>query len=320
MRQFWNRKQLYGKDAPFHIVITSYQLVLTDVTYFQRVKWQYMILDEAQAIKSSSSARWKQLLAFHCRNRLLLTGTPIQNSMQELWALLHFIMPTLFDSHEEFSEWFSKDIESHAENKGSLNQHQLRRLHMILKPFMLRRIKRNVQHELGEKIEVEVFCELTARQKALYRGLKEKISISELLEKATSLGDLENLDSLMNLVMQFRKVCNHPGLFERADVMAPMSFCNFSETGSLSKETTLYCPYSATSPIKYHIPKKLYRNGGILKVVSPDSNAGMDTKYLDNMMNIWNSKYIHDSEFSNEKGNSFYHFTFFIMQPKKNLY
>lgn len=62
-------------------------------------------------------------------------------------------MPTLFDSHEEFSEWFSKDIESHAENKSTLNEHQLRRLHMILKPFMLRRIKRNVQHELGEKVK-----------------------------------------------------------------------------------------------------------------------------------------------------------------------
>ncbi|RCI07069.1 putative DNA helicase ino80, partial [Rhizopus stolonifer] len=299
LRQFWNRKQLYGKDAPFHIVITSYQLVLTDVTYFQRVKWQYMILDEAQAIKSSSSARWKQLLGFHCRNRLLLTGTPIQNSMQELWALLHFIMPTLFDSHEEFSEWFSKDIESHAENRGSLNQHQLRRLHMILKPFMLRRIKRNVQHELGEKIEVEIYCELTARQKALYRGLKEKISISELLEKATSLGEIENMDSLMNLVMQFRKVCNHPELFERADVESPLSFCHFSETGSLSKETSLYCPYSATSHIKYHIPKKFYRNGGFLKVVSPDTNAGFKAKYVDNMLSIWNTSHIYDSEFSN---------------------
>ncbi|CAZ82879.1 unnamed protein product [Tuber melanosporum] len=65
-----------------------------DTQYFQRMRWQYMILDEAQAIKSSTSSRWKALLGFHCRNRLLLTGTPIQNSMQELWALLHFIMPT----------------------------------------------------------------------------------------------------------------------------------------------------------------------------------------------------------------------------------
>ncbi|KAG1149311.1 hypothetical protein G6F37_006790 [Rhizopus arrhizus] len=320
LRQFWSRKQLYGKDAPFHIVITSYQLILTDVTYFQRVKWQYMILDEAQAIKSSASARWKQLLSFHCRNRLLLTGTPIQNSMQELWALLHFIMPTLFDSHEEFSEWFSKDIESHAENKGSLNEHQLRRLHMILKPFMLRRIKRNVQHELGEKIEVEVFCELTARQKALYRGLKEKISISELLEKATSLGDNESMDSLMNLVMQFRKVCNHPELFERGDVQAPLSFCNFSDSGHLSKETTLYCPYSSTSPIKFHIPKRLYRDGGVLKTVGPHTRAGFDTKYLDNLMNIWDSEYIYQSQFSNEADAGFSFLRFVDVSPHEASY
>lgn len=72
----------------------------------------------------------------------------------ELWALLHFIMPSLFDSHDEFNEWFSKDIENAAENKGSkLNEHQLRRLHMILKPFMLRRVKRHVQNELSEKVD-----------------------------------------------------------------------------------------------------------------------------------------------------------------------
>lgn len=74
-------------------------------------------------------------------------------SLAELWALLHFIMPSLFDSHDEFSEWFSKDIENAAENRGSkLNEHQLRRLHMILKPFMLRRVKRHVQNELSDKV------------------------------------------------------------------------------------------------------------------------------------------------------------------------
>ena len=77
----------------------------------------------------------------------------------ELWALLHFIMPSLFDSHDEFNEWFSKDIENAAaENRGSkLNEHQLRRLHMILKPFMLRRVKRHVQNELSEKVGY-LFC------------------------------------------------------------------------------------------------------------------------------------------------------------------
>jgi len=153
--------------------------VTQDQQYFQRVKWQYMILDEAQNIKNSSSIRWKTLLGFQCRNRLLLTGTPIQNSMQgkltnirsltiaeatlELWALLHFIMPSLFDSHDEFNEWFSKDIESAAENKGSkLNERQLRRLHMILKPFMLRRVKRNVQNELSDKVRSRVTLPMNA--------------------------------------------------------------------------------------------------------------------------------------------------------------
>lgn len=89
LRKFWDRKQvIYTKDSPFHVLVTSYQLVVQDTQYFQRMRWQYMILDEAQAIKSSTSSRWKALLGFHCRNRLLLTGTPIQNSMQGLLSPL----------------------------------------------------------------------------------------------------------------------------------------------------------------------------------------------------------------------------------------
>ncbi|KAF9574874.1 putative DNA helicase ino80 [Mortierella alpina] len=309
LRKFWSRKQVYNKDAPFHVLITSYQLVVSDEKYFQRVKWQYMVLDEAQAIKSSSSARWKTLLGFNCRNRLLLTGTPIQNSMQELWALLHFIMPSLFDSHEEFSEWFSKDIESHAENKGTLNEHQLKRLHMILKPFMLRRIKKNVQNELGDKIELEVSCELTARQRALYRGLKEKISISELLEKASSLNDNDSVDSLMNLVMQFRKVCNHPELFERADVASPLALCSFSQTPSIAREgDDLFVAYTTRSRISYSIPKRLYREGGLLRIPSEQSNAGNDTKYLDKLLNVWTPDHIAQSMFEEEGAFSFLRF------------
>ncbi|KAG9968887.1 SNF2 family DNA-dependent ATPase domain-containing protein, partial [Aureobasidium melanogenum] len=153
LRKFWDRKHItYNRESSFHVLVTSYQLVVQDTPYFQKIRWQYMILDEAQAIKSSQSSRWKALLGFHCRNRLLLTGTPIQNNMQELWALLHFIMPSLFDSHDEFSDWFSKDIESHAQSNTKLNEDQLKRLHMILKPFMLRRVKKHVQKELGDKV------------------------------------------------------------------------------------------------------------------------------------------------------------------------
>ncbi|XP_028677785.1 chromatin-remodeling ATPase INO80 isoform X1 [Erpetoichthys calabaricus] len=223
IRKFWSQKTLYTQDAPFHVVITSYQLVVQDVKYFQRVKWQYMVLDEAQALKSSASVRWKILLQFQCRNRLLLTGTPIQNTMAELWALLHFIMPTLFDSHEEFNEWFSRDIESHAENKSAIDENQLSRLHMILKPFMLRRIKKDVENELSDKIEILMYCQLTSRQKLLYQALKNKISIEDLLQSSmgTTQQAQNTTSSLMNLVMQFRKVCNHPDLFERQETRSP---------------------------------------------------------------------------------------------------
>ncbi|KAK0727502.1 INO80-like protein [Lasiosphaeria miniovina] len=296
LRKFWDRKHTtYKKEADFHVMVTSYQLVVSDVAYFQKMKWQYMILDEAQAIKSSQSSRWKCLLGFHCRNRLLLTGTPIQNNMQELWALLHFIMPSLFDSHDEFSEWFSKDIESHATSNTKLNEDQLKRLHMILKPFMLRRVKKHVQKELGDKIELDIFCDLTYRQRAMYANLRNQISIMDLIEKAT-LGD-DDSSSLMNLVMQFRKVCNHPDLFERADTASRFSFSYFAETASFIREgTNVSVSYSSRNLIEYDLPKLVWRDGGRIQKAGPDnSKAGFRNKYLGQMMNIWTPDNIRDS-------------------------
>ncbi|EJT99869.1 hypothetical protein DACRYDRAFT_81464 [Dacryopinax primogenitus] len=299
LRKFWwNRKKVkYNENAPFHVLVTSYQMVLADAQYFQSVRWQYMILDEAQAIKSSSSARWQTLLNFTCRNRLLLTGTPIQNSMQELWALLHFIMPSLFDSHEEFSEWFSKDIENAAENKSQqLNQAQLKRLHMILKPFMLRRIKKNVQSELGEKIEIDSYVEMSPKQSRMHKAIRSNISVSDLLSKAAT--SEEGIRTLMNLVMQFRKICNHPELFERADVVSPFAFAEWGRSDVLSyrRDARIFdVPDSTRSPIVVPIPNLLQRDGGLLCVPGWNSQAGSDTHWLYNMMNIWRTDTIEGS-------------------------
>jgi DNA helicase INO80 len=296
LRKFWDRKHItYDRESPFHVVVTSYQLVVQDAQYFQKMRWQYMILDEAQAIKSSQSSRWKSLLGFHSRNRLLLTGTPIQNNMQELWALLHFIMPSLFDSHDEFSDWFSKDIESHAQSNTKLNEDQLRRLHMILKPFMLRRVKKHVQKELGDKIELDVFCDLTYRQRAYYTNLRNKISIMDLIEKAV--GDDQDSATLMNLVMQFRKVCNHPDLFERADTWSPFSFASFAETGSFLREgQNVRVGYSTRNMIEYPLPRLICRNGGRLDIPGPENQkAGFNGHYLYTLMNVWNTDNIERS-------------------------
>ena len=261
LRKFFNSSQLYVKNSAFHVCITSYQLIVCDEKVFHKVNWNYMILDEAQAIKNIASQRWNTLLSFNCRNRLLLSGTPIQNSMSELWALLHFIMPNLFDSHEQFQDWFSKDIEAHSQDKGELNQEQLKRLHQILKPFMLRRVKKDVEHEIGPKVEYEILCYMTEKQKVLYNSIKQKLNnISDLFMSTDSKLKVTNL---MNLVIQFRKVCNHPELFERNIGKVPFTFKNLiDDLGAGSIFTILngdqYLRINEYPAINYIIPKMLY--------------------------------------------------------------
>jgi chromatin-remodeling ATPase INO80 len=226
----------------------------------------------------------------------------------ELWALLHFIMPTLFDSHEEFSEWFSKDIESHTQSNTKLNQQQLRRLHMILKPFMLRRNKKDVQSELPAKVELDIYCNLSYRQRAFYKTLRERISIGDLLERAMS-GEAKGDESLMNLVMQFRKVCNHPDLFERADVRSPLAFSSFGSTANIAREgAQLSLAYTSRNRIEYDVPKLLYRDGGILAVPGENSIAGTRELYLDHLMNIWQPDYIESSAKTKNSAFSFLRF------------
>ena len=260
LRKFFNSSQLYVKNSAFHVCITSYQLIVCDEKVFHKVNWNYMILDEAQAIKNIASQRWNTLLSFNCRNRLLLSGTPIQNSMSELWALLHFIMPNLFDSHEQFQEWFSKDIEAHSQEKGELNQEQLKRLHQILKPFMLRRVKKDVEHEIGPKKEYEILCYMTEKQKILYNSIKQKLNnISDLFKSTDSKLKVTNL---MNLVIQFRKVCNHPELFERNIGKVPFTFKDLINSNDSSLFTILngeqYLRINETPGINYKIPKMIY--------------------------------------------------------------
>ncbi|KAN0022513.1 hypothetical protein ACTFIU_004707 [Dictyostelium citrinum] len=309
IRKYWNPKKLYHRNSPFHVLITSYNVIVRDEKYFHRLRWQYMVLDEAHAIKSSASNRWKTLMSFNCRNRLLLTGTPIQNSMAELWALLHFIMPTFFDSHDEFAEWFSKDIENHAMSQGGLNEHQLNRLHMILKPFMLRRVKRDVENEMPSKTEVEVYCNLTHRQKKLYQSIRSNISITELLGGA-SFSEQGSMKALMNFVMQFRKVCNHPETFKRSECESPFLFQ--VQTMEPQNTTSPQCPNHLktvrsinNNPIQVVIPKLIFREAW-----NPSNSTESDqirTRTIDRF-NIFKSNNISN----HSKGNDTFSFSRFI--------
>ena len=108
------------------------------------------------------------LLNFHARRKLLLTGTPLQNDIMEIWSYLHFLMPNLFYSNIEFREWFHTQFYNAIHNNAALNKQIINSLHSILRPFLLRRLKKDVEKQLPEKIEHVVYCELSRRQKYLY--------------------------------------------------------------------------------------------------------------------------------------------------------
>lgn len=130
----------------------------------------------------------------------------------------------------------------------------------------------------------------------MYRTLREHISITDLVARASSLNDDDSVKRLMNLIMQFRKVCNHPELFERADVTAPFAFASYNRTSNFGRDSDILdVPYSSRSLIEVTIPKLLYREGGMLGVVGESSRKGSDTLYLDRLMNIWTPGYIQQS-------------------------
>ncbi|CAD7705356.1 unnamed protein product, partial [Ostreobium quekettii] len=307
LRQSFNPRKLYIKSAPFHVAVTSYQILVQDEAHLKRVKWQFMMLDEAQAIKSSSSVRWRTLLSFSCRNRILLTGTPIQNNLAELWALLHFIMPTLFDSMEHFNEWFSKGLEGYAEGSQELNKEQLKRLHTILSPFMLRRVKADVAGEMMAKEEHFVFCELSRRQRILYRAIRENLNLADLFDS-----DEKKVVNLMNLVIQLRKVCNHPELFEEQSERVPLHFAQIPPPLSPPGFGGLQQVYwsGQRSEVVYKLPKLVFReNMGVQTVYSGLPN-GFWNKWVHNRLNVFCPWNVHSSLQECEEGRAMSAFPF----------
>ncbi|KZT61158.1 hypothetical protein CALCODRAFT_46051 [Calocera cornea HHB12733] len=217
------KEKRHGWNTEFHfnVCITSYQLVLADQHIFRRKQWRYMILDEAHNIKNFRSQRWQTLLGFHSQRRLLLTGTPLQNNLMELWSLLYFLMPSglseefsagTFAGQKQFAEWFSNPMDKAINNGNGSEldeetQETVNKLHTLLRPYILRRMKSEVEKQLPAKYEHIVECRLSKRQRLLYDEFMQRASTRETLATGSFL-------SVVNLLMQLRKICNHPDLFE----------------------------------------------------------------------------------------------------------
>ncbi|KAL1211842.1 ISWI chromatin-remodeling complex ATPase CHR11 [Cardamine amara subsp. amara] len=190
----------------FDICVTSFEMAIKEKTALRRFSWRYIIIDEAHRIKNENSLLSKTMRIFSTNYRLLITGTPLQNNLHELWALLNFLLPEIFSSAETFDEWFQISGENDQ-------QEVVQQLHKVLRPFLLRRLKSDVEKGLPPKKETILKVGMSQMQKQYYKALLQKD-----LEAVNAGGERKRL---LNIAMQLRKCCNHPYLFQGAEPGPP---------------------------------------------------------------------------------------------------
>ncbi|XP_057960138.1 ISWI chromatin-remodeling complex ATPase CHR11 isoform X1 [Malania oleifera] len=190
----------------FDVCVTSFEMAIKEKSALRRFSWRYIIIDEAHRIKNENSLLSKTMRLYNTNYRLLITGTPLQNNLHELWSLLNFLLPEIFSSAETFDEWFQISGENDQ-------QEVVQQLHKVLRPFLLRRLKSDVEKGLPPKKETILKVGMSQLQKQFYRALLQKD-----LEVVNAGGERKRL---LNIAMQLRKCCNHPYLFQGAEPGPP---------------------------------------------------------------------------------------------------
>lgn len=208
------------RSTKFNVLLTTYEYVIKDKAVLAKVSWKYMIIDEGHRMKNHH-CKLTQVLNTHYNApfRLLLTGTPLQNKLPELWALLNFLLPSIFKSCSTFEQWFNAPFATTGE-KVELNEEEtiliIRRLHKVLRPFLLRRLKKEVESQLPDKVEYIVKCEMSTLQKVLYKHMQSKgVLLTDGSEKGSK--GRGGAKALMNTIVQLRKLCNHPFMFQHIE-------------------------------------------------------------------------------------------------------
>lgn len=190
------------------VCVTSYEMVIREKGVFKKFNWRYMVIDEAHRIKNEKSKLSEIVREFKTTNRLLLTGTPLQNNLHELWSLLNFLLPDVFNSSDDFDAWFNT-------NSFLGDNSLVERLHAVLRPFLLRRLKSEVEKRLKPKKELKVYVGLSKMQREWYT----KVLMKDI-DVVNGAGKIEKM-RLQNILMQLRKCSNHPYLFDGAEPGPP---------------------------------------------------------------------------------------------------
>ncbi|KAI4870868.1 chromatin remodeling complex SWI/SNF, component SWI2 and related ATPase [Hypoxylon rubiginosum] len=215
------RKQQQEKirQGKFQVLLTTYEYIIKDRPVLSKIKWFHMIIDEGHRMKNTNSKLSATISQYYnTRFRLILTGTPLQNNLGELWAMLNFVLPNIFKSVKTFDEWFNTPFaNTGGQDKMELNEEEqilvIRRLHKVLRPFLLRRLKKDVEKDLPDKTEKVIKCKFSALQTRLYKQMvtHQKITVSD------GKGGKTGTRGLSNMIMQLRKLCNHPFVFDEVE-------------------------------------------------------------------------------------------------------
>ncbi|GAA5965649.1 hypothetical protein JCM21900_003048 [Sporobolomyces salmonicolor] len=228
----------------FDILIASYEMCLREKSSLKKLSWEYIIIDEAHRIKNVDSMLSQIVRLFDSRGRMLITGTPLQNNLHELWALLNFLLPDVFSDVADFDAWFERQAPAaegeeaaaavegaegdaaaapnpadDAAAKDEASNKVVKQLHSVLRPFLLRRVKMDVEKSLLPKKEINVYVGMTELQRKWYKSILEK----DIDAVNGAGGKKEGKTRLQNIVMQLRKCCNHPYLFDGAEPGPPFT-------------------------------------------------------------------------------------------------
>ena len=207
------------RGGNFDVLLTTYEYIIKDRSVLDKPEWAHMIIDEGHRMKNVQSKLSSTLQKYYrSRNRLILTGTPLQNNLPELWALLNFVLPKIFNSAKTFEDWFNTPFaNTGSQERLELTEEEtlliIRRLHKVLRPFLLRRLKKEVEKDLPDKVEKVVKCKLSGLQQQLYQQMLKYNALFVGVSGSSKSG----VRGLNNRIMQLRKICNHPFLFDEVE-------------------------------------------------------------------------------------------------------
>ena len=197
------------KNEKFDVILTTFECAMKEKFALAKLTYEYLIIDEAHRIKNDKAKFSLIVRQFNSRHRLLLTGTPLQNNLHELWSLLNFLMPNIFNDSEEFDRVFNLDSASQEEQLKIVKQ-----IHQLLRPFVLRRLKSEIEFKLPPKKEIYLYVGLSKLQRNMYKKI-----LSKNIDVVN--GVTKDRIQLLNILMQLKKVCNHPYLFPNIEEGPP---------------------------------------------------------------------------------------------------